>query len=360
MKTAWIFPGQGSQYVGMGRDLYDHQPAAREVFDLADHVLGFDLTRLCFEGPEAELMATENAQPALLTTSIATLRVLHTHADVEVLPDLLVPHAVAGHSLGEYSALVAGGSLDLETALRLVRRRGELMAAAHEGTMAAVIGLDELTLDNVCRQVQAELGAMVVIANYNTPDQLVISGAAHAVEQASVLARQHGARRVFPLRVSAAFHSPLMAAAAQKMRQILHTAPLNDLHIPLIGNVNAAPVQRASEVRSELEAQIDAPVRWTASVHGMAARGIQTFVEIGPGRVLSGLVKRIVPAARQITLGTLAELEAMRASRNGHGTQGLPAPNGMHGASEPNGTHTPHSTNGTPPIAQKVPQAHTP
>ncbi len=359
MKTAWIFPGQGSQYVGMGRDLYEHQPAAREVFDLADHILGFDLTRLCFEGPEAELMATENAQPALLTTSIATLRVLHAHADVEVLPDVLVPHAVAGHSLGEYSALVAGGSLDLETALRLVRRRGELMAAAHEGTMAAVIGLDELTLDHVCRQVQAELGAMVVIANYNTPDQLVISGAAHAVEQASVLARQHGARRVFPLRVSAAFHSPLMAAAAQKMRQILHAAPLNDLRIPLIGNVNAAPVQRANEVRSELEAQIDAPVRWTASVHSMAARGIQTFVEIGPGRVLSGLVKRIVPAARQITLGTLAEIEAIRASRNGHGTQGLPVPNGTSNASEPNGTHAPPSINGTPPVAQEVSQAHT-
>lgn len=322
MTVAWIFPGQGSQYVGMGRDLYDEVGVARDVFDYADQVLGYDLARLCFEGPEAELMATENAQPALLTASIAVLRALEVQAGgadgALAFPTYgLQPLAVAGHSLGEYSALVAGESLDLATALRLVRQRGELMATAHDGSMAAVIGLDAAILDDLCQQIYDELGATVVIANYNAPDQLVISGEAAAVAQASARARERGARRIVPLKVSAAFHSPLMASAARRMRQILHAAPLADVRVPLIANVSGAPVQQANEVREELEAQIDAPVRWTASVQWLAARGVQTFVEIGPGRVLSGLVKRIVPAARQITLGTLADIEALRAGRNG-------------------------------------------
>jgi [acyl-carrier-protein] S-malonyltransferase len=309
MKTAWIFPGQGSQTVGMGRDLYEQFPAAQAVFDEADGALGLPLTRLCFEGPEAELTATENAQPALLTMSAALLRALEAARGAPLEP----PGAVAGHSLGEYSALLAGGALEFAEAVRLVRRRGELMAEAHEGGMAAVIGLAPELLEQVCREVsEAEGGAAgrVVVANYNAPDQLVISGSTLGVERASLAAKERGAKRVIPLKVSAAFHSPLMEPAAEGMARAITAATIGDLRVPLIANVTAAPLTTADEVRREAVAQVTAPVRWVASVQRMAGDGAATFVEIGPGKVLTGLVRRIAPQARLVNVGSADEVRA--------------------------------------------------
>ncbi|MEF3275207.1 MAG: ACP S-malonyltransferase [Chloroflexus sp.] len=313
MSIAWVFPGQGSQVVGMGRDLIEVSPAARQIFATADETLQFSLSEMCFSGPEADLTATENAQPALLTTSMALLAAMR-----ELLADRLEPPVVvAGHSLGEYSAMVAGGALDFMTALRLVRRRGELMSAAHEGTMAAVIGLDASILEQICQEVSAtlqhhsHLHGTVVIANYNAPDQLVISGSVLAVEHASLLARSRGAKRVIPLKVSAAFHSPLMVAAAEGMAQAIANATVHDLAIPLIANVTAEPLQSAEDVRREIVAQVVAPVRWIASVQRMVAIGIDTFIEIGPGKVLTGLIRRIAPNVRLINVASFADMQTL-------------------------------------------------
>lgn len=313
MSVAWVFPGQGSQIVGMGRELYRHFLAAREVFDQADAVLDLSVTRLCFEGPEDVLTATENAQPALLTCSVALLRAIDGFA-------LERPVAVAGHSLGEYSALVASGGMDFSSALRLVRRRGELMADAHEGTMAAVMGLDEHVLERICHEVSEGLrpgthpGLTVVIANYNAPSQLVISGGALAVKRASALARERGAKRVTPLKVSAAFHSPLMSHVSEGMAAALATTTIADLEIPLIANVNAEPLTRAEDVRRELVAQVAAPVHWIASVRRMVAQGVATFVEIGPGKVLTSLIKRIAPETRVVNLSDVEDVQAFVAA----------------------------------------------
>ena len=314
MSIAWVFPGQGSQVVGMGRDLITVSPAARRIFATADETLDYPLSELCFSGPEADLTATENAQPALLTTSMALLAAMQ-----ELLGDRLEqPIVVAGHSLGEFSALVAGGALDFTTALRLVRRRGELMAAAHEGSMAAIIGLGADMLEQICQEVSAALQnehahGTVVIANYNAPDQLVISGSVVAVEHASMLAKSRGAKRVIPLKVSAAFHSPLMIEAAEGMAQALTNATVYDLTIPLIANVTAELLYHADDVRREIVAQVVAPVRWIASIQRMVALGVETFVEIGPGKVLTGLIRRIVPGARLINVGTFADIQSLTA-----------------------------------------------
>jgi [acyl-carrier-protein] S-malonyltransferase len=297
----------------MGRDLYEQFAAARAVFDEADAVLGLPITRLCFEGPESELTATENAQPALLTVSTALLRALEaTHRD-----SLPAPRAVAGHSLGEYSALVAAGALSFGEAIRLVRRRGELMAEAREGSMAAVIGLEPEGMEAICREVSdslsshAEMANTVVVANYNAPDQLVISGSTLAVEHASLLARERGAKRVIPLKVSAAFHSPLMIHAAEGMARAIETATVHPLRAPLIANVTAEPLKAAEDLRREAVAQVVAPVRWIASVQRMAQDGVTTFLEIGPGKVLTGLIRRIVPQARLINVATADDLRAV-------------------------------------------------
>ena len=312
MRTAWVFPGQGSQSVGMGRDLYARSAAARAVFDEADAVLGLPITRLCFEGPEGALTATENAQPALLTMSLALLRALEETRG-EPLP---APFAVAGHSLGEFSALVVGGALDFATALRLVRRRGELMAEAQEGSMAAVIGLSDDELDQVCREISASLAdhaetvSTVVVANYNAPDQMVISGSKLAVEHAGLLAKVRGAKRVIPLKVSAAFHSPLMIHAAEGMARTLETVAVKALHIPLIANVTAEPLVTPDDVRREAIAQVVAPVRWIASVQRMAHDGVTAFLEFGPGKVLTGLIKRIAPHARLVNVSSAEDVQA--------------------------------------------------
>jgi [acyl-carrier-protein] S-malonyltransferase len=313
MSIAWVFPGQGSQAIGMGRDLYEHFPVARAIFEQADELLNMPLSSLCFEGPEADLIATENAQPALLTVSTALVRVLEDLGGA----DLARPRVVAGHSLGEYSALVAGGALDFPTALRLVRRRGELMAKAHEGSMAAVIGMAQEALEEICQDVgaalQVEAGATagtVVVANYNAPDQLVISGNTLAVERVSLLARDRGAKRVLPLKVSAAFHSPLMRQAAEGMAHELERATVSDLEVPLIANVTAHELHGADEIRREAVAQVMAPVRWIASVQAMVAIGCTTFVEIGPGKVLTGLIRRIAPQARTATISNAADVRA--------------------------------------------------
>ena len=300
--TAWIFPGQGAQTVGMGRDVYEQSLAARAVFDQADDVLGFALGRLCFEGPVAELTQTENAQPALLTTSIALL-----HAATQCA-DLQPPMYMAGHSLGEYTALVAAGGLRFEDALRLVRRRGELMAAATEGTMAAVMGLDLPTLEAVC--AEASERGVVVVANQNAPGQLVLSGTTDAVERAGVLAKGRGAKRVVPLNVSAAFHSPLLVQAAEGLQAAI--AAVDQISAPqpaVVSNVSAEPLSDATTIRTELVTQVTAPVRWIASVERMHRDGVTQFVEIGPGTVLTGLVKRIVPGAELINVHDIASLE---------------------------------------------------
>jgi [acyl-carrier-protein] S-malonyltransferase len=300
--SAWIFPGQGSQAMGMGRDLYDQFPASRAVFEEADEVLGFALSRLCFEGPAEALTATENAQPALLATSVAVLAALGwgSQAGAKEAPGL-APAFVAGHSLGEYSALVAARALSFATALRLVRRRGELMAAATEGTMAAIIGLDTDRLAAVC--AEARMVGPVVIANENAPGQLVISGAGAAVARAGDLARQAGASRVMPLKVSAAFHSPLMVDAAESLREAILQAAVQPAGIPVVANVTAEPIVDAEQIRAELVRQVTAPVRWIATIQYMAGAGVDQFVELGPGTVLAGLVKRIVPGASRLSIG---------------------------------------------------------
>ena len=284
----------------MGRDLYAASPAARAIFKQADEALGFSLTRLCFEGADEELMATENAQPALLTVSMATLAAMAESTDVAPFVAARA-HFVAGHSLGEYTALAAAGALDFVTALRLVRLRGTLMARANQGAMAAVIGLDEAQLEAVCRDVSQHC-SQVVVANYNSPGQLVISGTTAAVERAGELAREAGARRIIPLRVSAAFHSPLMVGAAAGLSPALVAAEPSSARIPVVANVTAEPIADAGELLRELETQVTAPVRWTASVRRMVAEGVHTFVEIGPGTVLTGLVRRIVPGARVVNV----------------------------------------------------------
>jgi [acyl-carrier-protein] S-malonyltransferase len=308
LSTAFVFPGQGSQAVGMGRDVHEASAAARAVFEQADTTLGFALTRLCFEGPAETLTATENAQPALLTISSALLATLADSPDSSSFVACRSSF-VAGHSLGEYSALVAAAALDFPTALRLVRRRGELMAAADEGAMAAIIGMDEEPLEEICYEATAE-GAPVVIANYNSPGQLVISGATTAVERAIGLAKSRGAKRALPLKLNAAFHSPLMRAAANGLAAAVAAATIADSRVPVISNVLAEPLTQTEAIRRELVDQVTAPVRWIASVRRMVDAGVDTFVEIGPGAVLNGLIKRIAPSARLVNVSDMAGVRA--------------------------------------------------
>ena len=288
MTYALIFPGQGSQFVGMGKDWAEAHEPARRTFEEANDVLGFSLSGLCFDGPEDELQLTANTQPAILACSVALLRALQAHGD-------LAPAAVAGHSLGEYSALVAAGVLELADALRLVRRRGELMQEAvpvGEGAMAAIIGLDQDPLQAVLDDIDSP-GARVVIANLNSPGQLVIAGHAGAVETAAAAAKEAGAKLAKMLPVSAPFHSPLMAPAREGLTPDLRSTTFGDPQVPVVCNIDAAPVADGDAARDALERQIDGPVRWIESMEHVLQSGATNLAEIGPGKVLAGLGKRI-------------------------------------------------------------------
>ncbi len=307
-KIALVFPGQGSQVVGMGRDIAQAYPAARETFAEADEVLGFSLSQLCFEGPNEILQDTYNTQPAIFTTSIAILRALQS-AGFAVQPVFL-----AGHSLGEYSALVASGALSFTDGLRLVRERGRLMKLAGErdpGGMAAVLKLDDQAVEEICQQASAETGRIVQIANYNAPGQVVISGHNEALERAIQLAEAAGARRVIRLAVSIASHSPLMASITDEFRQAVWDTPLQRSQITVVGNVTARPLTSVEEIREEMVRQLTSSVRWVESILYMAAHGVGHCIEIGPKDVLTGLISRIQPAMKATACGTLAAIQAL-------------------------------------------------
>jgi [acyl-carrier-protein] S-malonyltransferase len=303
---AFLFPGQGSQYTGMGRELAERYSAARRVFDDADRILGFPVSTLCFEGPDEELKKTENTQVALLTVSIAAYRVMEENGYRAAL--------VAGHSLGEYSALVAANSLDFGDALRLVRKRGRYMQEAVPegvGAMAAILKLPADQLDRVLEE--AAQGELVSAANLNSPDQVVIAGHAKAVERAMAMAKAAGARRSLALAVSAPFHCSLMGPAQMRLRADLDATEFKELSTPLINNWEARLIVRGEEAREGLYQQIPNPVRWTETVREMVRRGIERFVEIGPGAVLSGLARSIDPTLRGIKFGEPGDLDKVRA-----------------------------------------------
>ncbi len=301
---AMVFPGQGSQFVGMGRGLYEVSAAARSIFEQADQILGIPLTRLCFEGPEDELEDTLNAQPAILTVSTASLEAIRERA--QILSRKITPSMVAGHSLGEFTALVAGGSLDFASALRLVRERGRLMKEAGQeqpGGMAAVIGLDDATLAAVCEEAGRE--GIITVANANCPGQTVISGEVQALLRAMELAKERGAKRVARLGVSIASHSPLMNRASAQLGELVAKAPLKAPQVPLVANITGQVLTTADEVRQELSQQMERPVNWTRSVREMVGGGTRTFVDVGPGQVLSGLIKRISRESETLGVGDL-------------------------------------------------------
>ena len=288
-QTAFVFPGQGSQAAGMGLALAEAFPIARKIFEQANQWLGFDLSKLAWEGPDEELNDTINTQPALLVHSVAVWSVFQ-----DLYPGFR-PAFVAGHSMGELSALVAAGSLPYDKAIHLVRRRGELMKQAGDvspGGMAAIMGLDMASLEQICSQASIA-DEIVQVANDNCPGQVVISGAGPALERALVLAQQAGARRAKALAVSIAAHSPLMMHAQADFNQAVNAAPITDPRVPLVGNVTATPLTKASQVRADLQAQLTSRVRWTKSVQTMIAQGVTTFLEMGSGNVLTGLLKRI-------------------------------------------------------------------
>jgi [acyl-carrier-protein] S-malonyltransferase len=290
--TAFLFPGQGSQTIGMGRACAESYACSREVFEAADEALGFELGRLCAEGPEEELQLTANTQPAILTASIAVYRALESEG--------AQPDVVAGHSLGEYTALVAAGALEFVDAVRLVRRRGELMqdaVPAGVGAMAALLGLEEEVVREVALGA-SEGDSLCAVANLNAPGQTVVAGHRDAVERAVAAASSRGAKRAVLLAVSAPFHSPLMAPARMGMAPLLAATPFTEARVPVVCNVDAAPLRDGERIRDALLRQIDSPVRWVESIRHMTeALGVKRFVEVGPGRVLTGLVRRIVADA---------------------------------------------------------------
>ena len=286
-KVAFVFPGQGSQHPGMGKDLADNFAVARQVFEEASDSLGIDVAKLCFEGPESDLKLTANTQPAILTVSVAALRVIS--AEIGLVADY-----AAGHSLGEYSALVSAGALSFADAVATVRQRGLFMQEAVPvgvGTMAAIIGLDRPVLEDVC--LQAAEGEVVAPANFNSPGQVVIAGHVTAVERAMALAKERGAKRALALPVSAPFHCSLMLPAAERLAEVLDGIAIGEMALPVVSNVEAQAYDDSQRVKELLVAQVSAPVRWEESVQNMATTGVERFVEIGPGKVLSGLVKRI-------------------------------------------------------------------
>lgn len=337
--VAFVFPGQGSQAVGMGADIFRASPAARAVYDLADAALGFGLSRMCFEGPEDALRETINTQPALVTTSLALLAALQEaaggssgdagDAGAPALRAPLTPAYLAGHSVGEYAALAASGALDIAATISLARERGRLMheqGSAIPSGMAAVLGMDATALAEVCdeatRQARLEIASAhtetehpgagrVVVANDNAPGQVVISGSQRALDIAMELAKARGAKRVVPLAVSGAFHSPVMAPAAEGLAQAVAAAPIHDAAIPIVSNISATPISAEAALRDELARQIVSPVQWTRSVAWLAEQGVTTFVEIGSGQVLSGLIKRIARGVTTLSVATADDVASV-------------------------------------------------
>jgi len=302
---ALLFPGQGSQQVGMGRDVCADSPAARAVFEEADQALGFALSKLCFEGPEEELRQTRNQQPAILATSIALLQALRERIELR-------PAYVAGHSLGEYSALVAAGALPLAAAVRLVAARGRFMQEAvpeGRGAMAAVLGAPPEVVADACARAAAELNLVVAPANYNAPQQTAIAGEKQAVQRAAELAREAGASRAVPLAVSAPFHCALMQPAAKKLAAELAGLRFAAPEPPVLSNVEAEPNAQAGRIAELLEQQVTAPVRFTDSVRRLVELGVRSVLEVGPGRVLSGLVARIDRSVSRMGVSSMEEVE---------------------------------------------------
>ncbi|MBI1259014.1 MAG: ACP S-malonyltransferase [Chloroflexi bacterium] len=305
--VAFMFPGQASQVVGMGKDIADTYPVARQTFEQADEFLGFSLSDLCFNGPADDLNDTFNTQPALYVCGIATLRALQTE-----LPEA-APAFAAGHSFGEFTALAACGAFSFEDGLRLVRERGRLMKQAGEqspGAMAALLALDIEAVRAVCERARAVTGGVLVVANDNCPGQVVISGDNATLDEALVLAKEAGARRALKLAVSIAAHSPLMQSSADEFRQALASTTFQTPRIPVYGNVNAAPLTDVDAIRAELSAQLTSPVRWRESMEAMIAAGAQVFVEVGPKDVLTGLMKRIDGTKTTVNLNSVENLKS--------------------------------------------------
>jgi [acyl-carrier-protein] S-malonyltransferase len=303
-KIAFLFPGQGSQAVGMGRDLSEHFPIAAQTFAEADDALGFSLSNLIFDGPVEDLRLTENTQPAILTVSVAAWRVLAQHG--------VQPALAAGHSLGEWSAHVAAGTLSFADAVRAVKARGramQLAVPAGQGAMAAVLSLDAAQVAEACREAEAETGLTVAAANLNSPGQTVISGALAAVEKASALAKAMGARRALMLPVSAPFHCTLMQPAQDEVARVLSTLALADPRLPVAANVTGSLVTTADAARDALIRQVTGAVRWVDCIQALVAAGAEMFIEVGPGKVLCGLMKQIDPAQKYLNVEDAASLE---------------------------------------------------
>lgn len=304
MSLVYLFPGQGSQFVGMGQDAYQHSPEARATFDIANDLFGKSLSQLCFEGPEDALKETAVQQPALFTTSIAHWRTMQAQG-------WSAPNFVAGHSLGEFSALVAAGSLSFADGFALVKKRGELMKLAGEqqpGAMAAILALDSETVINLCAQASEETGLPVQLANDNCPGQLVISGEEVALERAVALAKEAKARKVVRLPISIAAHSPLMETAAAAFAEAVADTPIHPPNISIIGNVSAQPLTTVAAIKDEIQAQLTSPVAWTASMRYLLGQDVNTFVEVGPGNVLLSLVKRVNRKTKRIKFEVGAEV----------------------------------------------------
>ncbi len=308
MKVAYVFPGQGAQWIGMGRDLHDQFASAKAVFDQADRTLGLAISRLCFSGPEDELCQTINTQPAVVTVSLACLKALEAVNTADVLTS---PVYIAGHSLGEYTTLAAAGVLDMADAIYLARERGRLMHKAGQknpGGMVAIIGLSQPLLADICRQTDTW------IANINCPGQLVISGEKEKLDKVMELATAKGAHRTLPLAVSGAFHTPLMQPAVEGMAEVIAKLSFHDPTIPIIGNTTAQPLTNAEMVKEELLNQLCHRIDWQSSIQYMLDKGVSTFIEIGPGKVLSGLIKHIDKKAQTLNLGDAEAIKNIKAA----------------------------------------------